>query len=521
MNSEEIFKVTEPKEFQRECAENAFGLICKGKRRLSVLMPTGCGRATVALLIAEKICTSYQRALLVTDFMSIARSTNDRFMRQEASFVEAVTVAQLIEEKRTADIYILDDVRPANRRKIANYLGSHNSSIVVSLMNIPSDSGAGTLEYENPITGYQVAKMPSIRLLIYSTDSILDIRDICDADEEEKKEQSDRLTADAAALVEERDRLAADVAALREEREHTLAEAMQTSQQMQRQIDLLRDQIRLLSSVIESVGISKDELERELKHIEDLRNELRDDLSLEDGSINEAVMARFETEVAESVARVMQSAMTEVNEERYEDILKDLLTEDVWNHKLCSKSRSYLITAKMNYEMMAHREDASELDFSGVCLLLTKTLDAEVARRAYSGYEEYLRERYPVPQHLHEWPSAMLNKDNSAVLEPKDFTLGTVTYVVGVKFNGNVRDYNVFNKFRGYAVRDLYRPTLTNEQVGTRLRNMVIYVEKIRKDYRNPAAHRNAMNVVTAEACMEYMLDTYKKLKEILEDMRY
>ena len=50
---------------------------------------------------------------------------------------------------------------------------------------------------------------------------------------------------------------------------------------------------------------------------------------------------------------------------------------------------------------------------------------------------------------------------------------------------------------------------------------MVKYVEKVREDYRNPSAHREKIDLVTAEACMDYMLETYKKLKEILEDMRH
>lgn len=34
----------EPKEFQIECVDNVFKMICEGKRRISILIPAGGGK---------------------------------------------------------------------------------------------------------------------------------------------------------------------------------------------------------------------------------------------------------------------------------------------------------------------------------------------------------------------------------------------------------------------------------------------------------------------------------------------
>ena len=44
--------------------------------------------------------------------------------------------------------------------------------------------------------------------------------------------------------------------------------------------------------------------------------------------------------------------------------------------------------------------------------------------------------------------------------------------------------------------------------------------EKTRRDYRNPAAHREAMSYISARECIDYLLEQTKMLKIVLQDMR-
>lgn len=83
-----------------------------------------------------------------------------------------------------------------------------------------------------------------------------------------------------------------------------------------------------------------------------------------------------------------------------------------------------------------------------------------------------------------------------------------------------IKDESTFDMFKVFAKEELYVAEISNEQCEQKIKNIVKYVEKVRVDYRNPAAHRNSLNAISAEACMGYMIETYKKLKEILEDMK-
>ena len=63
---------------------------------------------------------------------------------------------------------------------------------------------------------------------------------------------------------------------------------------------------------------------------------------------------------------------------------------------------------------------------------------------------------------------------------------------------------NIFSNKNDKEIRELL-----NEYAG--------YIEKIRKDYRNPSAHRNAIKKVNAKECLELVLDVEKLLKRMLE----
>lgn len=78
-----------------------------------------------------------------------------------------------------------------------------------------------------------------------------------------------------------------------------------------------------------------------------------------------------------------------------------------------------------------------------------------------------------------------------------------------------------FCMFKKFAKEELYLPMILYEECEQKIKNIVKYVEKVRVDYRNPAAHRHSLDAVSAEACMGYIIETYKKLKEILEDMKF
>ena len=235
--------------------------------------------------------------------------------------------------------------------------------------------------------------------------------------------------------------------------------------------------------------------------------------------VNEEVISYFEDAVVECVVRITKDIIKVSNKEQAENELEEILTTDVWN-KLSDESKTYLVTAKVNFETMIEMENRDELDFSGVCLLLTKTMDEEISKRFYTRYAEYLQEQYPLPENVDKWPKDMLNKYKPEVIDKKYFTLGTVRFVIGKNKDGKVMNWKSYNRIRRYARDYLYKEGISKEEREEKLLEIVKCIEIIRIDYRNPSAHRNALDTVKAEACMDYMLGTYKKLKLILEDMR-
>lgn len=507
--------------YQNECANQVYNMVKEGKKRITILLPRQCGRTRFSILVAQKICSTSQKAFIIEDLKQMAEQGNDVIAKVGASSVECLTIRDMVENKRHADVYVLHLVRPVSRKCFVDYLGNDSSSIVVSIGERDwkdttgkadvifnyGDLGIHTYSEKELAQASQLveyySKLGDVRPLLYSTESIVDIRDIIAATPQEKKTLVSQIKNDEGKLLQ--------VLTL-------LSKVSKANSELETIIEKQKRQLEYQNMLLASCGISSKELDEEFSKIEALREEMKNKFYNADGSINDTVMSQFETAVADSVVKLTRHVLTLENRDRYEDILMDLMSADVWNGKLSKESKSYLITAKMNYELMLQLENRDELDFSGVCLLVTKVLDAEMARRLYTSYCSYLERRF---RYLRDWPRSLLNKDKTDILESNDFTLGTVGFVVGIDKDGVIKNDYVFRVFKDYARNELYKKSLTDDQREQHIKNMVSYVEKVRVDYRNPAAHRNLLNFVTAKDCMDYMLDTYKIIKEILEDMRF
>lgn len=514
-----------PKPYQIECVNNVLDKICNGYRRVSVLIPTGAGKTYIATMLVEKVCTTYQKAVFVVEYEAIKQQCNNCIDSLGIKNASCQTVKHFLDMKENYEMVVLLDVRPALRVHLEDYFKDDERTIIVSLgaPNFAIDDKGITIDYLsndliiettrkqnegqqlNRLLAYYT-RMGEYHPLVYATKELIDVRDVFSATKDEKEELTQQI-------LEDKQKLSHDIFTLTK----GLQEVPDTENvcELKSVIQLLQRKLTYQTQLLASVGIPQELIDEEFKKIEELREELSVSFYDAENNIVEATMAQFETAVAESVAKLTKKIITLENFERYEDILKSLLSEKVWK-MLSDNSRNFLITAKMNYEAFARMESGANLDYSGVCLLVTKVLDIEITKRLYEKYGEYLQERYG----LELWPKAMLNKQLTSMLEGKDFTLGTVAYVIGCNRNGVIKDESTFDMFKVFAKEELYVAEISNEQCEQKIKNIVKYVEKVRVDYRNPAAHRNSLNAISAEACMGYMIETYKKLKEILEDMK-
>lgn len=103
-------------------------------------------------------------------------------------------------------------------------------------------------------------------------------------------------------------------------------------------------------------------------------------------------------------------------------------------------------------------------------------------------------------------------------MEEKDVTLGTIQYIVGLDNMGVVFNNDGYVSFEEYAKNELLKSDL---DVQSTLAKHIGYILKIKDDYRNKAAHKSTMDVISAKQCLDYVIDVQRALAEMLDDYRY
>ena len=159
------------------------------------------------------------------------------------------------------------------------------------------------------------------------------------------------------------------------------------------------------------------------------------------------------------------------------------------------------------------------MDYSGVCLLVTKALEVELTKRFCKWFLDYLNGKK-----FSEYHSSLLNTDyktgDKSKIDPNDCTLGTITYLLG--FGGRKKPNRKYKKNLSisveYSKNRLFKNFSTDDnQIRETLIEYGSYVDKIRLDYRNPAAHTGSLSQTKADECFEYVIELQKVLKIMLE----
>lgn len=257
-----------------------------------------------------------------------------------------------------------------------------------------------------------------------------------------------------------------------------------------------------------------------LQLVEKQRCAMEAELNSSDERVREYAVSEFVRQASEEMNSSEKELLPGVDVERNTDELRELLSEDVWDKKLSEESKKCLTTAKSTFDMMGMLQQQNSVDYSGVCILITKAVDLEVSKRLYRKYVNYLERRFPKQTDLGRWPYSLLNDGRTAVIQEEKFTLGTVEHVVGINSVGDVVNDYVYRLFKDFARENLYIRELTHGEMVIRIKKLVECIEKIRTDYRNRCAHREGIDYITAKECIDYTIETYKKLKEMLEYMK-
>ena len=187
--------------------------------------------------------------------------------------------------------------------------------------------------------------------------------------------------------------------------------------------------------------------------------------------------------------------------------------EGAWN-KLCDKSKKFLITSKVMYNHLFLMEDI--VDYSSVCVHVTKALEVEMHKRFYSNFLKFLNDKYG--SDYKKYPTGLLYKYKKPLLSEK-FSMGNIIFVLCPNHNRHDSDEQKTNNkitLMKYCKERIFSKYTENE-IEQLLSTYASAIEEIRTKYRNPSAHTNEIKMVEASECFDLVLDVEKLLKKMLD----
>lgn len=307
----------------------------------------------------------------------------------------------------------------------------------------------------------------------------------------------------------------------------------QAVQSIQTENNIDGTETEILNRLSELLGIAK-KVDAGMVKIDGKLNELADKLDhitkrigdyqslvtrqIDMASSNEEIERIISAYTDECVNRIVNGVNGRSAEQMYSDEKEKLLFslgESIWN-KLDPISQNFLITAKVTYNNLVKMSDI--IDYSGVCLLVTKAVEVEMKNRFYIKYREFLKERYPGKNGYKQYPTPLLNKYGK-LIQAKHFTLGTVAYVLCYSVDDRLPKGKIENnhaKLMEFMSSCLMKGK-SQQIVEDHIQFIAEGVENIRKDYRNPSAHTNRLQSTNAQQCFDLVLDVEKLLREMLD----
>ena len=201
-------------------------------------------------------------------------------------------------------------------------------------------------------------------------------------------------------------------------------------------------------------------------------------------------------------------------EEMKEELI-GTLGESAWK-KLNRQSKRFLITSKITFNNLCDLEDI--IDYSGVCLLVTKALEVELTKRFYKWFYKYLEDNN-VP--LNEYHTSLVEKDDNGdlqILPDYKWTLGGIPYILCHKKHPNpeIHEKNVSILIK-YSKDKLFTDSHSDEEIKKTLRKYGKEIKNITYRYRNPSAHTDELQCRQAKKCLDYVIDVKHFLKKMLD----
>lgn len=262
----------------------------------------------------------------------------------------------------------------------------------------------------------------------------------------------------------------------------------------------------------------------------ELRNYLEDEISAL--RIRQKWVRGFVTHMAEGKAAGsgemdaladQSTAAAEKQNAAYREKIRASLGENAWK-KMDEKSKMWIASALMAYDSLKAYDRM--VDFSGVCVQIGKASEYELKRRIYTGFIEYQRKVYG-EEHFHEkLPSECFVKTDTRkpapakrkLLNEDQITLGKLRYIIGIDDTGKVVNQPIWKEFSAFAKNALF---VNADNPLRSMQAQLPVINKIKDEYRNRSAHSQAISIVDARECIEYVVTDSRKLGKLLDEYRF
>lgn len=295
-------------------------------------------------------------------------------------------------------------------------------------------------------------------------------------------------------------------------------------------IGINNDTKRILSEIESMKNIQTerfDSVDKSLASIECRVQALQDDLKTSRMELTERLKPNLDEVISESyikefidtVSNRIVSRINNRTDSDYSDEERtlELTFKSSWG-KLSDKSKSFLTTARVMFKNLD--KSHGEVDYSGVCILLSKAVEVELNRRLYHDFKSYLQEIYG--DNFDQWHTNMVEdgRDGTKPLRESRFTLGTIPYLLGLIKNKNLDEYQLNHNKELLISFGRRKLTVPDDEIESSFKTIAKMVQRITENYRNPAAHTNILSKYTAQECFDEIIDVQKVLIEILEYFR-
>lgn len=280
----------------------------------------------------------------------------------------------------------------------------------------------------------------------------------------------------------------------------------------------LTNEIRKLGEGINVIDKKVDELGIQIKQISHMINAdqalvTRQLFLADDEREKEKIISCFTDEISEKVKDKISTQYSKVEYGKEISLLADIFGT-TWD-KLNSDTKKFIVSAKIMYKNQ--RSMGNLIDYSGVCVLVTKALELEMDIRFYGLFMEYIKKNYPGKKNYYVYPTSLLNKYGKPCKQ-KDFTLGTVPFTLCYKTDGLSEEQIGNNKkLLVEFCQKVLMPGCSEDYILNTLYNYGEKIEEIKNDYRNPCAHTNSLQAINAKECLDLVIDVEKLLKVMLD----